>query len=717
LKPFTVRKQWGILIVCGILGQFFISKGRFDFTLVLGVAFYGAAFACLARLNPVPPVAPENLPVQKWEFPSLIFIVLLALGLRLVWIDRIPCGLWVDQGFLGYSALRILHEGWHPFLQAFSLPMPLPVSMYEIAGWFGLVGDSAFTLHLFFILTSVATLPFAYWLFRDWAGPRIAMVSVFIFAVLRWPLAEARAGISGVDVPFYMLGTLALFTYGRKSGKHWPFFGAALFCGAGLYTYQSLKAFPLFFLFYVLLRKKDFPAREPSWKKTLAPAGALLALLALPLGYYVAQHHSLGFRESECFIGPEILKQGSLSPFFKNCLQTALMFNWRGDPASRVNIPGHPMLDDITGIFFIFGLFLAFRNWKKPPQSYVLTGLGVMSLPAILSFSPTDGQRLMGMAPFAAFLAAQSLVWVLDQIPARNLRGLPWHLLAGGFLLLALTAQNSFTYFVQQARNQDCWNEMFPGDAWAGQTIVRESVASRGKLNFFLTPFYTGSGTVDFLTYRNNDRIVNFPLPESLRPGSFPVDRDALFILDEGKSGYAGLLKTIFPGGIAEEKRSPWGVTILYTYRVPSSTLKAFGGWNRGLSGIYIQSNLWNAAPWVKRVDPVINFTNRRDFPFVLSPPFRICWNGTLRISNPGIYQFHLLTTDRAQLTFSKKGALDSQGPDLSVSLAPGAYPLRLLYAKDGNSEFMALHLLWKPPGQTQWEVVPATAFGSPPKP
>jgi hypothetical protein len=322
----------------------------------------------------------------------------------------------------------------------------------------------------------------------------------------------------------------------------------------------------------------------------------------------------------------------------------------------------------------------------------------------------------MGLAPLVAFLAAQSLVWTLDQIPARSIRGFPSRLLVGGFLLLLLTIQNGFTYFVQEARNQDCWNEMFPADTWVGQIIARERIATHGDLNFFLSPFFAENGTVDFLTYRTKDRTLNFPMPESLRPGAYPVNRDALFILDEGKSGYMGLLKTIFPGGIEEEKRSPWGTALLYTYQVPAATLKTFGGWHRGLRGLYLQSNLWSAAPWVKRVDPVINFTNRRDFPFVLSPPFRICWNGTLRISNPGIYQFHLLTTDRAQLMLSKKGALDSQGPDLSVSLAPGAYPLRLLYAKDGNSEFMTLHLLWKPPGQTQWEVVPATAFGLPPK-
>jgi hypothetical protein len=88
-------------------------------------------------------------------------------------------------------------------------------------------------------------------------------------------------------------------------------------------------------------------------------------------------------------------------------------------------------------------------------------------------------------------------------------------------------------------------------------------------------------------------------------------------------------------------------------------------------------------------------------------PPFRVRWAGELIVPRSGDYEFKILTSDEAKLWLDE-GQVTSEK---KLFLSAGAHSLRLDYQK-WEGDFMALHLLWKKPGQENWEVVPATAFG-----
>src|SRR5208337_4107938 len=129
----------------------------------------------------------------------------------------------------------------------------------------------------------------------------------------------------------------------------------------------------------------------------------------------------------------------------------------------------------------------------------------------------------------------------------------------------------------------------------------------------------------------------------------------------------------------------------------------------RGLRGSYFsKSEDLKSKTWL---DPVLNFSSRADFPNSGPSPFQIRWTGNLEISRAGSYQFQVISDGPEQFWLDGKEA----GLPAVFALPKGSHPLSLNYEK-GTGYFSTIHLLWKKPGDENWEVVPATAFGTPRK-
>jgi hypothetical protein len=694
----------------GILGQYFLSRSGASWTLCPGLLFYALSLGALTRWSP-PQASPAPQLKPRREILFFAAILTLAFAFRTVFIDAIPSGLYLDQGFVGLSALRILNEGWRPFFEVFHYQVPEPLLDYQLAGWFGVVGPGLFTFHLFFIFLSLASFPFIYWTFRQWVGPRTSLLALFLLAVMRWDWVEVRNGFPSGELPFYTFGALAFLAYGFKKEKGWAFVPAALFTGVGLYTYQSFKIFPFLLLFYIFFewrtraRGKKFP-----WKN-LAAAGALVLALAAPLVFYFLKNHTLGYREQELFIGQLLERQKSVLPVLENWGQTLLMFNRTGDAMPRHNLPGQRMLDDLSGLFFIWGLWIAWRKRGTRPYGFALAGLFAFSLPCLLSIDVAHSNRMLGVVPFVALLTAFGLeaflkraVECLSRIPVLNTAPV---ILAA--LLALITFQNTWVYFVEQAQNQEVWRSFDPAATWMGETTARIQKDSSGPVRFFVARGYAQNPTFKYLAYPALPQVEPYEPGMFLGPSHFTV-QPSLFLLGEGKAGDLDFLTTLFPGGQEQKWRDPQGKAAAYLYAPTLASQNNFRAWDRGLRGLYIQSARWTDPPLVSRVDPLLNFTNDADFPFTQDPPFRIRWTGTLMVPQTGGYAFQALTTDQARL-FLDGREVSFLNP---APLQKGPHRLKLEWERD-HAETLALSLIWKKPGDGSWEVVPATAFGRPP--
>jgi hypothetical protein len=697
-------------------GQFFLSREGHPWTLPVGLFFFLPAVILFARACPVkdfPDALPGRGPSVRMEGILFFLVMTVAVFFRVYRLSSIPRNLFVECANIGLGGLHVLYQGWRPFYESEFFQNPGLV-FYLSAAWFKFFQPTQLNLGLFYAAYSLAAFPFVYWTFRQLAGPWAALLTLFIFSVMRCDVFYSRWGHSMAQPPFYLYTTLALGLYGLKTGRKWVLVPAAVFCSLGLYTYQSFKVVPVFLA--VLLAYEAWNNRSQMAKlgPFLLVAVLLFGALTLPITRHWVQLGTLGARENGLFIGNVIRQEKSPRILFDNMAQMALMFNRRGKEDPLTNIPHLRWLDDVTGVLWVLGLGCALWNWRKRWAFYSLSALSILSLVNLLTVDSLNVGRVLQMMPFLAFLASVSLLqfWEAVRMESSGYFRKAW--LAFCALSLAVMAwQNYEIYFIQQANDPRC---LLRNDLVAGQ-IARE-VAEKGDLeDYYLCPRYSGHHTIQFLNYFHPDRFQALRLPEDytglrVHPGK----RGAHVILDEGKGGVLTLFQSLYPKGETRTIKSGDGVTRAYDFWIPSDFLtpnRMIPPLERGLKGSYWVGVGDSGKPVLVRLEPVVNFTFREDFPME-SPYFSARLAGDFEVRLPGDYDFALLTYpgDSSEIRMDGKPMGDSgnhsQG---SVHLGPGRHHLELFFVEKGGF-FSALSLLWRKPGTEHYEVMPNEVFG-----
>jgi hypothetical protein len=606
-------------LVLAAAGQFYWIQTANPQTLSIGSCYYFAAVLLWGwALGPwFKDKSTEITSVLPQEKLLFSLIVVIALFMRVYQLDILPPGLFVDQGYEGYGALRVLHEGWRPFyLEGFD---NYALVVYMLAAWFWFFGATALTLKLFFVLISLFGLVFIYWTFRQLSGPRIALMALFVLAVMRWHINFSRNAFPSIQVPFYMFGTLGFLLWGAQQNKRWSFIAAALFFAGGFYTYQAYKLFPLLLAFYAVyefvFRRKIFLANI----KNIIWFVGLSTLLLLPMFYDVAVNNHWGDRETTVSILPQLKDTHSLKPFFRVLGDTVMMFNRKGDNDPRHNLPGHRMLDDISGILLVLGLFSSLLKvfWRE--YFYMLAGFFIMSLPCILSNDGAHANRMLGTTPFIAFIIATSLSTLWGQ--AVNWSGrLGEKIFMGlfGIFLVGMTVQNFNIYFNQQGSNLDCWKSYCVIGPALGEAIKEKGPEYD---SFVIDGFnYQSDYGLKFYDYSNLSQLHPFSIPDSFVPLSTPANHGLFFGLASWSDDIVKTLKMLYPQGKLMWEMDPSGSPFLCFFDVPA----AIWAQSKGLK-----------AQFDGKLAVVLN-----DFPKRLpAGPSRAVFIGSLLVNDPGRYR------------------------------------------------------------------------------
>ncbi len=759
----------------------------------IGALFFGLGFFLfLTSVSRNQKLRKESeLGVNK-EWTWVAGLVALAFVLRVFRLDSQPPGIYIDQCFGGWEALRILHEGLRPFgMQEIIYNWPLP--LYQLALWFWLFKPTAWFLLLFFVTAGLAAFPFIYLVFRHLAGAPTALGTLFFLTIMFWHINTSRNGLWTVLPLFYIFVALFFLLNGFKTFRQWKFVLAALFFAAGFYTYQSYKVFPILLLIYLFYEYRFDAQGIQSRASGLLLFTALSIGLCFPLGWDWFQHGIFSDREKSIFIGRIVQEQNGLKPLWGNIFQWALSFNHQGAPDPLNRVGQRPMLDPVTGVLFLFGFFYSLKTPFRKDHFYSLAGFFVMSLPTFLSFG--GSYRMACALPFVAFFAAQALTLLWDGVvqTARGKTRLCILCAFGGMLLYA-GFQNSKSYFVDLVQDNDRWLH-FSMDA----NSVGKAVEEHPDTDFCLPPYFCEHPTVLFLSYFQKSQIHRLEIPTGLVPDWDSPRTQVCFAVEKGKEGWLDLLQSLYPGGRKEQVKDLNGDPIVTFYYVSRQTVDSFRGLRKlgpeewkgsfradrtGLYRFYFQTNpdlleiggcriregtalnllkgfysfrlktrflkekgLFFLDPQGKaralddscltslplnhgllcryssahgdagapfRWDPLINFVSTGDLPYP-SFPFQADWTGRLFCPSKGRYGFLLLTNVKGQLWLDGKKVLGGiPGETAILFLTEGFHDIQLTALRDqGEKEVrMDFHLLWEKPGQTKYEIVPATAFG-----
>jgi hypothetical protein len=654
---------WGRLALLGLSlalaakGQSLWLQQSQPQTIVTGWYFFGPAILLfLIALKPWKREGLKNLEMTRnTELFFLGAVFLVAAFFRIHRLGEIPPGIFFDQGFMGYAALKILHENFRPFFtdEVFRNP---PLLLYQLAAWLIFFKASSFGFYLFFAFLSLVSLGLIYWTFRQLAGPRMALLALYILAVMRWHINFSRNGFPTIQVPLYMFGTTAFLLYGLRTGKRWSFYAAAVFFGLGLYTYQAYKIFP--FLLVILGLYEWFTNRQAIVKnaKSLVGFSVLFFLLISPLLYQMTTSKSLGWREDNYNIISDIKEAHSLAPLKRMIFKTSRMFNREGDLNERHNYPNYRMLDDITAGLFVLGLFYALSRIVRRKYFFAAVGFLVMCLPCLLSQDPAHANRMLGTTPFIALLAAAPLAAIWGR-----LRG-AWGAKAEIFFVLVLLEplflmanQNYKTYFELQASNNSLWTT----EVWAGysvpETRIGEMIKAEGeKYDYFLTPRFENYPTIQFLGYFQKDKVKKMENPADLAPFKVAAGQAACYVLLKEHGGMVSLLRELYPGGKLEEARDSKGNPIVDFYKVSAEDIQAA----KGLTGTL------NGKP-----------AHFADFPKDLpAGPYHATLKGSVFIAATGDYRFESQVHGSVRMTIGGHPV----APATRLNLARGFYSIEV---------------------------------------
>ncbi len=417
LAPPMNWRDWDVRVVAALVGAALVLS--MVACAILDVAapsarfwnLYAAALG-LAVAAPMAALVMERRRGRRavaWPWlAALGGIVALAALVRLVHLAVLPFGLWYDEAANGLEALRLLNEphyrpvytdgvnatGHYLFLVAAALK------------WFGV---NARSIRLVSALMGMATVAATYLAARELFSETVALAAAALMAVARWAINFSRLGMYNISTPLFELLTVGFLLRALRRNRAADFALAGLSLGLGLCFYP---AFQLFAAAVGLFLALGLASRRLSLRRTafgLALMVACAFIVIAPVAKFATEKPDLYFSRVQ---GTSLFSDKTASEWLPalgaNLRKHLLMFNVRGDPNGRHNLPGEPMLDPITAALFVVGIALSLARRRQPVYLLLPAWLLVALLGGILSldFEAPQSLRSIGALPPAVLLAA-----------------------------------------------------------------------------------------------------------------------------------------------------------------------------------------------------------------------------------------------------------------------------------------------------------------------
>lgn len=656
---------------------------------------------------------PSSLPAFK---PShLLIALLLILGLaafmRLYQFDSIPYGLWYDEADNGLQVRRMIQNpAWRPiYVPSTNLPAHF---LYLILFSFKLFGETTLALRIVAVVLGLLTVPAAYLAGRELfpGDRRLALILAFFLAVSRWDVNWSRIGMHGVSVPLFELLALGLLLRALRTGRLITFAWAGVAVGLGLCFYTPFRLFPLVLVLFLaswLIRHLLAGQILSRLRAVIAPAiifGLAVLLTIAPVAQFsLREPESFWARARKISIFRDPNVTDLPAGIAQNAASHALMFNYRGDPNGRHNLPGEPMLDAAVGLLFVLGLAFSLTRLREPKYLLLVLWVSIMLLGGVLSvtFEAPQSLRAIGALPAAYALAIVPLELLLAEAqvtfrPPRIRRALQWALIA----LLAFAGWSNFhTYFYRQARDFAVWNAF----ATAETHLAREIQRLRDDYDLYFDPLIFRHLTTQFLLPDFDKYVAYDPATVLPVPNPSPGKKGTVLFVAPDSRATRALIDDYYPAVQLDEFAHPYGgPSVLFTYIFEKQDIEA----TRGLIGRYYFQG--DSLPRSQRTDLMVNFDWTQEPP-PLAPPMRVDWQGSLKVPRYGSYQFALEAPGEVEMWLDQVSLpLNSEGTSPLIDLPQGVHALRLLCQV---TEPGPVRLLWRNSQEADWSPVPEAAF------
>ncbi len=623
-------------------------------------AVEGPAHAVPDRLRAVRQAALRRL--LSWrgiEIAAVLAIVGLAAWLRFLRFASLPEGVWFDEADYGLLVRRILTDSSFRPIYAPEANMASPF-LYFIAASFKLFGDSITSLRLVSALAGIATVPVFYLLARRFMQIPAALAATTLLAVSFWHINFSRIGLQGILTPLATVITFLFLLRAWRGGKLIDFVLAGVAMSAGVWAYNASNLLPivaaLFLLFAAIREWRLLRSRIPGL--ILFGFSALIAIS--PLAMYALKHQDQYFlrsRQTSIFLTPagngyDWVPESQWLPALKSNIRVhLLMFNFQGDPNGRHNLPGHRMLDDVTGVLAVLGLAYVISRAFRPDYFLLLAGFAVGLAGGIitLTFEAPQSLRSIMALPSVFLFAGIALNAGWEFVTAGRRFRLPRASLAVAAmvpLVLWAGGSNYDTFFNLKANDFSSWASY----STAPTLVAREIKRLGPDYRYLMSSAYVSQPSLEFVdpelgtgAQMSLDLIRDVPVA---------ADRPTAIFLDPDRDVYLPWLRTLYPDATFKTFSSPGRTdpAALYEIIIPADQAAKI----QGIDVTYSAPGISPAGARQPAID--LDWTSNTPLP----TPFNADWSGVVHIPEGKLYALTMQAPGQIQLSLD--GQLVAQG-------------------------------------------------------
>lgn len=388
--------------------------------LVIAVVLFAVQYVWLAsvclllawKLRDTDTLSPSG--ESAWDVSSwgIVGIGLLAVLVRVLWLDDYPIGMFRDEARHGLLAQAIA-DGQRLIYSTFA---DLPAGYFYVSAlpvaW---LGHSAFAIRLVAALAGSLTVLAAYWVLSPWWGKAWAMWTSLVIAVMLW-----HVGLSRIAWPATMGPLLTLIAIGSlaRGLQYAPFrwgIVAGIATGAMTLFYHSSRVMPVVVVasVVIMLAQRGWPWRD-AWRVLLSWMLASI-VMALPMIIYALADFTVYMRR----IGATSITQyasdngiPALYAIFENLRVYVGMFFVSGDTNPRHYALGIPQLSPIESVLGLIGMLVLLSPQRRLPAIFVAIWLVVGMVPGVLSVNAPHALRTVEAIVPVAMLVAQGGMWL-----------------------------------------------------------------------------------------------------------------------------------------------------------------------------------------------------------------------------------------------------------------------------------------------------------------
>ncbi len=425
----------------------------------LGLLFYILALAPLhpARRTPRPVICGLRHAILR--LAPLLLLLLAAFLIRAIALDTIPANFGGDEGTQALEALRLLGPPLgNPFATGW---YSVPTLSFVVTGlWMKLFGATVAGARALFALAGTASVLATYLLARRLGGEWVGWGAAVLVAFGHYGLHFSRLASNQIADAF--LGPLVLFLLLRGlegDGRPLDLALAGVVLSLSWYAYFGARLMTVVVGLYLMGRALGgggaFLARHGRGLVALA-VGFALALWPLAL-YYIAHPADFLSRYNQVSIFASGWLAQEMSLTGKSATALLLQQFWKSISAFNVTPdptfwyrPGIPLLDPVSGVFFILGLTVAFWRVRRPGGGVLLLWFWAFILLGwTLTENPPSSQRGVGVIPVVAILTAQGITETLQAVRrlAKDRSCFPFHVSLYALLLVLIAIINLRFYF------------------------------------------------------------------------------------------------------------------------------------------------------------------------------------------------------------------------------------------------------------------------------